>query len=288
MKKVSIIAVSVFVIATFAVFMNSCKGSRSSLLFLPGNAGVYVTDDKTSSAATGSNVVSDPVYSGVTLTIETIRLVNTATNAECDLLVQPMQISSLENLQFINFEECGAGPYNRIRVLLNKNTELTESGLTSACTFTSYTKHGSGNQPDRLFCHDNDDFCELNINGAVDVLTSETSKVALNIRLKDFIVTDFETPGKCTITMKVSPLNASQMKKLGYPEVISGIVSNVNTTNDTFDITRGSHTFSVLYSGITTTALEDLLSNSDGLRTKVTSSTGIDLANKSIVASDIK
>jgi hypothetical protein len=73
--------------------------------------------------------------------------------------------------------------------------------------------------------------------------------------------------------------------------VITGLVSRLSTTDKTFDLVRGSRTFNVLYSAVTTSeqpGIDELLLKAEGdqLRTKVFT-TGIDLANNRIDATAI-
>jgi hypothetical protein len=84
----------------------------------------------------------------------------------------------------------------------------------------------------------------------VNVLARKTEKLELDFDLKNFSVAGFGTPA-CQVTMKVSPLNASDMGRISHLEAITGLVSDLDTADKTFTLTRGHLSFSVLYSGIT-------------------------------------
>jgi hypothetical protein len=88
--------------------------------------------------------------------------------------------------------------------------------------------------------------------------------------------------------MKVSPIHGPHLGNLGYPRSITGLVTNLSFTTQTFDLARGRFTFPVLYSGVTATGIDALLQRAqdDRLRTQVLTSS-IDLATKSITASAV-
>ncbi len=236
------------------------------------------------------------LFTGVTATINKVQILNTGSGASCDVLTTPtaVDIAQLANvLQLVNAAECPAVPYNRIHIEFEKSVELTSGptatppDTTSLCSFTSYKDER--NVPNALNC--NGTTCSLDINGAVNVLVNQPNKLALDFNLKEFDISSFGTPSTCSVTMKVSPLHAVEMGTLGYPEGITGLISGLSTTDQTFALTRGTSTFSVLYSGITTSqqpGLDILLqrAETDGLRVKVMTS-NIDLSAKTITASAI-
>ncbi len=262
------------------ILLYSCGGGNNAGSG-SGTVGVYVTDDMS-------------MYSQVTATIEKIQLVNTGPGTSCDLLAAPVtaNIANLSNvMQLVDVTQCIAGSYNRFRLEFDKSVQLmSATGTTSDCFFTSFMDQGSGTQPKVLNCDASTGICTLDVNGAVNVLAMKDNKLALDFDLKNFDVKNFGMQN-CSATMNVSPLTASQMRQHGM-EAITGLVSNLNATNTTFDLTRGNRTFSVLYSGITASnqpGLDTLLQRAqdDGLRTRVTTS-GIDLATNSITAVTIE
>lgn len=242
MKKLSyILLFSVFVAIFYA-----CGGGGGTT----GNISLYATDDisKYKQAAANLNSVS---------------LVQSGTGAECFLLNSPeaLNIADLSNkILFLDVASCPAGQYNRIHVVIGNTATLTdENGATSTCTFTSYKDNS--NHPDVLNCSGITNSCTLDVNGAVNVFAGKNGKEALDFNLKDFEVANFPGPN-CTITMKISPLNASDMgtkKENGYLEAITGDISNLNTNAKTFVITRGSAAFTVNYSTVNQAELDQLL-----------------------------
>ncbi len=273
-------------IFVMAGMLYSCHGDGGSTGFIPttGTVAVYATDTPVSG-----------VFSQVTATITKVQLVNTGTNTSCDLLPKPilLNIANLaDTLQLVNVTECVPGSFNRFRIQFDKNAQLVSAstGTSTSCVFSSFKNEGSGTQPNVLHCDSVTDICTLDVNGAVDVLSLKDNKLALDFDLKNFDVQVAETA--CSMTMKVSPLTPSDIRTLSRAEAVTGLVSRLSITNQTFDLTRGNRTFSVLYSGITNSAqpgLDTLLGRAqdDRLRTRVTTST-IDLSNNRIAATRIE
>jgi hypothetical protein len=222
---------------TAAIAVYSCGGGGGGGSAATGSVAIFATDD-----------MGD--FRSVSAFINSVQIVHTGSGDSCTVLEdEPMDIAELSStLELLGVEDCPQRSYNRIRFAFSPSVELTDSQETTAtCTFDSY-KDASG-QPNRLTCVG--DTCMLDINGAVNVFASQTEKLALDFVLKEFIDTGFPDPG-CTVTMKVSPLNASGMrdkKQLGYRERVSGFVSDV--TDATFILAKGNDIFIVDYSGAT-------------------------------------
>jgi len=270
-------AVAVVLVVSLSLF-NACGG---------GGGGSSSTG---SVALDATDSMSD--YKQVIATINKVTVMNTGSGAACDVLTIPttIDIANLSNvLQLLNVADCPAVPYNRLHMEFEKSVELMNyEGKKSPCSFTSYKDEA--NHVNRLQC--SGETCTLDINGAVNVLVSQHSKVALDFRLKDFDVASFGTgTGSCSVTMKVSPLHGHEFEHLYRHEGLTGLVSDLTTSTDTFTLSRGRLSATVVYSGITTTrqpGLDDLLlrAQQDGLRTRVTTSS-IDYASKTIEASGI-
>lgn len=282
-KRVLLPVIVVTLVLGFSAFLlYSCGGGGGGGNTSSAAVGLYLTDDMS-------------LFTQVTATINKVQVLNTGSGASCDVLTTPtaVDIAQLANvMQLVSVATCTAVPYNRIHIEFEKSVELTSAptgsvpGTTSVCSFVSYKNEG--NQPNKLVC--NGTICTLDINGAVNVLVNKPNKLALDFNLKEFDVASFGT-SSCSVTMKVSPIHAVEMEALGHPEGITGLISNLSTTDQTFTLTRGNTTFSVLYSGITTTqqpGLGNLLqrAEADGLRVKVMSS-NIDFMTKTITASAI-
>ncbi len=281
-KKVLFLVIAMTLILGFSGFLlYSCGGGGGGSS--SAAVGLYLTDDMS-------------LFTQVTATIDKVQILNTDSGAICDVLTThtPVDIAELANvMQLVNVAQCPAVPYNRIHIEFEKSVELTSGptatppDTTSLCSFVSYKDEGE--RVNTLNCSGST--CTLDINGAVNVLVNQQNKLALDFNLKDFDVASFGTPSTCSVTMKVSPLHAVEMEALGHPEGITGLISGLSTTDQTFTLTRGNSTFSVLYSGITTTqqpGLDSLLqlAQTDGLRVKVMSS-NIDFSTKTITASAI-
>jgi hypothetical protein len=242
-----------------------------------GNIALFLTDD-----------ISD--YRQVTATVNRIQLLHTGSDATCDVFTGPVtvDITKLAGvMQLINVASCPAVPYNRIHIEFARSVELTNAaGTSSSCTFTSFLDEHS--RPNRLVC--GADTCTLDINGAVNVLARRNHRLALDFDLKRFSADHFGT-ASCQVTMKVSPLHASDMERIRHPEAMTGLVSNLSATGKTFTLSRGHTSFTVLYGGITTSqqpGLDTLLQRAqdDRLLVKVRASS-FDLAGMSITASAV-
>lgn len=243
-----------------------------------GTVALYLTDD-----------ISD--YQQVTATVNKVQLLKTGSTTTCVILADPVTVD-LTNLagvmQLVNVSSCPAVPYNRIHIEFAKAVELTnEAGSTSSCDFTSY-RVDAQSKPNVLLCGPAS--CSLDINGALNVLVRQQHMLGLDFDLKNFSVSDFGTPA-CAVTMKISPLHASDMDKIKHLKAVTGLVSGLSTTDRTFTLTRGHTSFSVLYSGITGSqqpGLDTLLQRAqdDRLRVKVMAS-DFDLETKLITASAV-
>ncbi|HTP06272.1 MAG TPA: DUF4382 domain-containing protein [Nitrospirota bacterium] len=275
---ICIIVGTVLLIAGVISF-NSCgSGGNNGGATSSGTVALYATD-----------CMSD--YKQVVATINKVTLINTGSGVTCDALstqsTVTIDITNLSNvLQLLNVADCPAVPYNRLHIEFAKSVELMDSlGSQATCSFVSYKNEA--NNVNTLQCAG--DTCSLDINGAVNVLANHQTDVALDFNLKDFDVDNFGT--SCSVTMKVSPIHAEEFEHLSHPKAITGLVSNLTTSTDTFTLTKHHLSLTTLYSGITSTqqpGLDDLLlrAEQDGLRTQVTTST-FDYANKTIEASQI-
>ncbi len=272
--------------ANYAVYVTNSSSQSSG-----GAISKQVSDVNT--AVTGNSGMA--LFSRLTVTLTNIELTDATGGAAVDVLTIPVMfdIANVGNtMQLVNVGAGQADSFNRLQIQFNRNTQVLSgpTGTPESCTFVSYKETGSSNQPNILLCDAVTNICTLNISGAVNLLAAEKNKIGLDFHLKDFEIVNPGTPD-CAITMKVSPLNSSNIKSLGYPEAITGTVSGLSTANKTFTLTRGSRTFTVFYKEITATnqpALNTLLERAedDGLRIRVFSP-DIDFIGNSIEASKI-
>lgn len=234
MKKLSYFLFFLF----FAAIIYSCGSGGGGAA--TGNVSLYVTDDLSG-------------YEQVAAVLNSVSLVGSGSGAECFLLNSPegVDIANLsEKILLLDVASCPAGEYNRIHIVFNNTATLTDGVQTQTCAFKSYKDNS--NHPNVLNCSGISNTCTLDVNGAVNVFGGKNGKAGLDFDLKNFEVANFPNPN-CTVTMKVSPLNASDIgskKEQGYLEAITGDISNLNTTSKTFVITKGSAAFNVNYSGI--------------------------------------
>ncbi len=208
---------------------------------------LYITDD-----------MSD--YKQVITTINDVQLMHTGTGTKCDILSAPvsLDITDLSSvLQLVDVSSCVPNNYNRIHIEFDKSVDvMDQTDSTSTCSYTQYKN--DNNQPNVLHCDETT--CYMDINGAVNVFANQTQKMALDFNLKDFDVS-YSQAG-CSVTMKVSPLNASAMvqkRNMGYRESISGSISELDINNKIFTMVKGKKIFTINYSQVNQQNIEHLL-----------------------------
>jgi hypothetical protein len=301
------ICVLSFILA--AAFLYSCSSSGGGGTDNSGTVAVYATGGSLNSLATSTTGTTDSslntdltstetgtnldtggtstngedghsLLTRMTATITRIELVNKGTGTSCTVLDEPssLGIGDLSNLMnFIAEANCPAASYNRVHIEFERDFLVEDKdGHDSSCALTSF--RGMGNQPNVLQCSGS--ICTLDINGAVNVLMKQRNNLSLNFNIKEFDVQGFGTSGACTVTLKTSPICSSQTTTevpSNLPESITGLVSHVSPSAQTFDLTMGHKTYAVLYSGITSSqqpGLEDVLQRAqdDGLRLTVLAS----------------
>ncbi len=242
------------------VSLYACGGGSGS----PGSAIVsaYVTDDLGG-------------YDSVVLTLNSIQLHHTS-GRTCEIIHGPLTVDAAELghdqvLDHVDTTACEAGPYNRLHVELDDDVTLSHTvnnqPVTEQCKFVSYYDDGSS-RPNRLACSNGN--CSLDVTGAVNLVAGSHEHVALDADLKEFTVA--YTQAGCEVTLKVSPLHASEKIANGYRMRLTGFVSNLNTTDDRFTLTVKGSPYLVVYAGVTDqTGIDQLLQRAAGdqLKTRV-------------------
>lgn len=283
MKKIMMYMFSALLIAAFSIFWISCGGSgggSSSGGSTSGTVALYATD------------TPDDDYSQVVLTMNSVQLLHTGTGETCDILATPViiDISDLSSvLELLSITSCPAENYNRIHIEFDKQatlTDISDPPVTAGCTLESYKI--KNNKSNTLNC--TGDVCSIDMTGAVNVLGNRDNTLALDFELKDFEVALFNTPD-CSLTMKVSPLNASGIKEKhdnNYDDEISGKISDLDTTAASFTLKSKGRTYSVSYSGALGEGTDDILTlaETDNLKVHVDINS-IDLDAHNIEASGI-
>jgi len=248
-------------LAGIVAFFFACGGGGSGGDSLEGTVSTYATDD-----------ISE--YDEVAAIVNGVSILNTGTGLKCVLLdaPKPMDLAKLDDeMLLISVKGCPAGDYNRFEVVLAREVTLTDGEDTQTCTFTSYKdKKGT---PNTLYCDPVTDLCSIQMTGDQSVIPRENNKLVLDFDLKEFEVEDFPDPG-CTVTMKVAPLNGSEMddkKDKGYLESVKGKIVNLHTAAKTFNIYEDEFLFEVDYSGVTEPGTDELLllAQNEGLQVKV-------------------
>lgn len=241
-----------------------------------GNGGV-----KNGGTATVSAYVTDDLggYDSVEMTLNTVQLRHTGSGRSCEIIKGPLTIDAAELgrdelLENVDTTVCEAGSYNRLHVELGEDVKLVHSvngqDQVDNCKFVSYYTDNSL-PPNRLSCTNG--ICSLDINGAVNLIANSHEHVALDADLKAFTVDYAQTP--CEVTLKVSPLHAGgfdDKMKAGYRKAISGLVSNLDPSFDTFRLTHNGRVYAVQYAGvIDQPGIDTLLARAanDQLKTRV-------------------
>lgn len=248
-----------------------------------GQVSLYFTDD-----------ISN--FKQVVLTVQKVQLINSGTRSSCNLLGSPvsMDIPRLAGLmQYMDSADCQASPYNRIHIEVDQNLELMDfTGTRSACRFTSYLD--SSNKLNTLQCTAGT--CTLDINGAVrrgalEILADRNNKLALDFDLKSFTVENFGDASACSVTMKVTPLEDSEIMQREDRDSISGGIFELDTTNRSCILRKGQRPFTMSYAGISETAqpgIDTLLQTAQDKRfTAVIQTTELDLDTRNFDASAV-
>lgn len=238
MRKILYIIGLVF---TATILIYACGGDGGGGVSSTGTVAYYVTDS-----------VRDD-YSVVEVTINSVQLGHTGSGRQCTVLSGPviLDIKDLEGvLELLNVTECQPGPYNRVNIEIAESINLmNNAGTPALCSLTSY-RDDQKPQPNVLACIGS--VCPLDVTGEVNVLAGTGNAAGLDFDLKDFEVHNFDEPS-CSVTMKVSPLHAGDMEDMrrreGYHYGISGLITNLDTENDIFTMTKWGKTFTVDYSG---------------------------------------
>lgn len=248
-----------------------------------GKTALFITDDPADS------------FDAVKLKVTQVQVENTGTGDSCVLFNAtnapsplPVNLADLNNvLLLLSKTNCKPESFNRLRIDFNQDVIVGKGDTSSICQLTSFKQEGSSNVPNVVHC-DNMGNCFVEINGAVNVLTNQFNKIALDFVLKDSDVENFPN-SNCTVTFKTSPINASEKE---VPEAILGEISGLNVNTLTFTLTEGDETFSVDYSSVTQTGIDNLLgfaqsnNNLDNLEVEVKCST-LDLTTNQCTASEI-
>jgi hypothetical protein len=182
--------------------------------------------------------------------IREVSLLNTGTGAECVVFSSDpayrIDLIEVRNvLQLLDVSNCPAGPYNRLRIVMDKSPVevIDEVGTSYTCELVDHDPDQNPNIPNEVHCDPAGNTCYVLVNGAVNVLTNSNTDLILDFELKDSEVNLSSDP--CTVTFKVSPLHDRGER---YEE-LEGRISCPD--NGTFEITGGhGMTFTVDYSQI--------------------------------------
>ena len=263
--------------SSLLLILIGCGGGGGGTTTESGTVALFVTDN-----------LED--YDHVITTITGVEILHTGSGASCSILSEAVTLDIAElssEFLLLDLTSCATGQFNRIRVEMSSTVELTLNEITDEeCTFTSYKDNE--NKPNVLQC--NGDTCSMEINGMVNVVVRQNTSLVLDFDLKEFEVENLGEP-ECTVTMKVEPLNANDIddkKNKGNKESIKGVISDLDSTNQTFTLTKNKNIFTVLYSDVNQEGIDDLLTfaQDNQLKTKVRCS-AIDLTSNECTASEI-
>jgi hypothetical protein len=259
------------------IFLNSCgqqgsgvsrRTSEADTLSGPSSVGIYITGDASQ-------------FRDVLATIEKVDLVNTGTGAACEILTIPttVNIADLDTvMQLLNLTECAAGRYDQIHLEVNKSVQLVSAGSTTApepallCSFASSGDESNVLNP--LEC--SGPLCSLRFKNEVIIAAGE-NRLAFDLGLRSDEVEHLGDASLCSAAVRVAPVSGDAMTELARVEAITGLVSDVSATDNTFMLVRGSATFTVNYSAIARDRQPGLdrllrLAREDSLRVNVVTS----------------
>ena len=249
----------VCIIALFAcLLLFNCSGRSQSgigeIAIAPtstGTVGVYLSNDLS-------------IFDQVIASLDKIEIVNSDTGAACGLLSVPTIINIANSsavLHLIDVQQCNSGMYDQIRITFNKSVQLmtspteTISGVTSLCSFISYKDYGNENNP--LQC--DGPLCSLWINKVINIEPLQNNKISLDFDLNSFKVVNFGDPFSCEVTMKAAALYNQEISILGYLEGMTGLVSDISTTVNNFNLKHNGYSSKVNYLSVQTENQSGLL-----------------------------
>lgn len=236
-------------------------------------------------------------YKQVVATITGVRMVNSGTGEVCEVLTAPVtyDISNLSDLaQYTGLADCPAGRYNRVDVDVRRDVLLMdEQDAASPCTFTEFLDENGGVRP--LACDETTGICTLSVRGGRRVVYAEVQEdryndLGIDFDLKQFTVAGFGNPG-CSVVMGVSMKSAVEMNDSGRAHSVTGVMTGLDTTADTFTMVSSGVSLTVDYSGILPSLqpnIDDLLvfARAEGLAVNVLMG-GIEIETGSIAANRI-
>lgn len=232
--KIRIFALFFAVLGAGLWLTNCGGGGGGGTSSSTGSAGLFMTDDASS-------------YQDIIAVVNSVTFLNSGNGDSCEVFPNAstsgpatVNLSNLSNvLALISTGNCPSESFNRVKVVFSNTVGLTNSaGTSSGCAFAGFSQGQPA--PDTLSCSGNN--CTMEVNGAVNVLANQNNRAALDFVLKDFNVTGFGQPN-CSVTMRVSPLNASQMDQKGFVSGINGTISNA--VDNTVTINTGTRSFLV-------------------------------------------
>ena len=171
--------------------------------------------------------------------------------------------------------ECPAGAYNRIHLELDQEVYLSDGTTSSSCSL-AYSRNAT-DIVEPLVCDQAAGTCSLDLPTAVrrsslDVMADHINQLAIDFVLSSFSVDDFGDPAACSVTMKASALQLSEIIERQDPKSISGRVAGLDTLARTFTLRSGHRPFTVEYGNVSEVVqpgIDQLLAQAEAERFKV-------------------
>jgi len=239
-----------------------------------GGGGSGSSSSSGSGFTTTSAYVQDDVsnFPNVTVGIYSITLSNTGDGNACVLFSSStpvyINLASLSGIaQYISTTACPSdSAYNRLDIVLSNTVSvITNTYNPAMCTLTSYNPNASSSVtlPNTVNCGSGST-CTLDMTGNIGALSGTNSYADIDFDLKDSYMTT--SGNSCQFSFATRPITReneseppSNTAKIG----LRGHVSNISTT--AFNIVKDDHSYTVVYSSLTSSVsslLQSASSNS--------------------------
>jgi len=224
-----------------------------------GGGGSGSASSSGSGPTTSAYIQDDPSqFKDVTVGIYSISLSNTGDGHTCVLFSSStpvnINLASLTGIaQYISATACPSDSYNKLDIVLSNTVDvikLTPSYDTTMCSLTSYNPNAGSSVtlPNTVNCGSGST-CTLDMTGNISALSGTNSYVDIDFDLKDSDMTPFGN--SCQFSFATRPITVENEKKPSNVKIrLRGYVSNLSLSNNTFNIVKKDHSYTVVYSSL--------------------------------------
>ena len=237
-----------------------------------GGGGSGSSSSSGSGFTTTSAYIQDDVsnFPNVTVGIYSISLANTGDGNACVLFSSStpvyINLASLSGIaQYISTTACPSdSAYNRLDIVLSNTVSVIEPVTYSStmCTLISYNQNANPNVtlPNTVNCGSGSS-CTLDMTGNIGALSGTNSYVDIDFDLKNSYM--IISGNSCQFSFATRPITMENENEPSNAIRLRGHVSNLSTT--AFNIVKGDHSYTVVYSSLNSSVynlLESASSNS--------------------------